>query len=664
MPTRIDNHDRERVIEATDLVELIGEHLDVRPKGREHVCMCPFHDDSKPSLTIVTHRDRPFYHCFACQAHGDAISFMMEYHKMSFPEALRTLAERAGIQLKESEAARVQNSRRADLLRATKAAAGWYRKHLLDEASGRVARGILAERGVTEATSETFGIGVAPDGWDGLCTKVQELERHARGGDRDPIPFEAFIESALLKPRREGKGHYDVFRNRLIFPICDEMGRPIAFGARRLDPEDEPKYLNSPESELFDKSRVLYGLHLAKKAIIEQGHAVVVEGYTDVIACHQAGHANVVATLGTALTPSHASKLQRLCQKVTLLFDGDTAGMKAANRAAEVFFNSEIDVRICSLPSGSDPDELLRTEEGRADFQAHLDGALDILEHITTGFRTEFRAAEGITARQRVMRNLLDRLATLGFDRASGLRKHLVLDAISTTTGMPEAELTRELASRRRKERPAESAAPREPGPDHEPIEAEHAPAPAPQSEVSPRRREAERRVLALFLYSPELASQSLDAGEGMMLPASELCPAEQFDVPEHRLIAEVLIPEVEAGRHPGIDQMLLALEDPAAAGLIADLFRFGSEMIRNTQDPDLELLQTTCEDLAHTARLERFVDEKRAEPDQPHPVSLSDQLDRIRRRGSDRSILPRVERPKKPMSPPLFKKSDRRPRR
>ncbi|MEC7352510.1 MAG: hypothetical protein VYD99_05230, partial [Planctomycetota bacterium] len=228
----------------------------------------------------------------------------------------------------------------------------------------------------------------------------------------------------------------------------------------------------------------------------------------------------------------------------------------------------------------------------------------------------------------------------------------------------PEAARTRERASRRRKERPAEAAAPREPEPAQDPIEAGHAPPPFPGPEVSPRRREAERRVLALFLYSPELASQSLDAGEGMMLPASELCPAEQFDVPEHRMIAEVLIREVEAGRHPGIDQMLLALEDPTAAALIADLFRFGSEMIRNTQDPDLELLQTTCEDLANTARLERFAEEKRADPDQPDPASLSDQLERIRRRGSDRSILPRVERPKKPMSPPLFKKSDRRSRR
>ena len=161
MPTRIDNHDRERVIEATDLVELIGEHLDVRPKGREHVCMCPFHDDSKPSLTIVTHRDRPFYHCFACQAHGDAISFMMEYHKMSFPEALRTLAERAGIQLKESEATRVQNSRRADLLRATKAAAAWYRKHLLDEASGRAARAILARLQPVAAVQSEGCLGLA-----------------------------------------------------------------------------------------------------------------------------------------------------------------------------------------------------------------------------------------------------------------------------------------------------------------------------------------------------------------------------------------------------------------------------------------------------------------------------------------------------------------------
>ena len=664
-PTRIDNHDRERVIESTDLVELIGEHLEVKPKGREHICVCPFHDDSSPSLTIVTHRDRPFYHCFACQAHGDAISFMMEFHKMSFPEALRALAERAGIELKESHAAREHQSRRSDLLRATDAAAKWFRRHILDEHSGAIGRKILSERGITPEIAETFMIGVAPDDWEGLCSKVRELEQHARGGERTAIPFDAFIEAALLKPRREGKGYYDVFRNRLMFPICDEMGRPIAFGARRLDPDDEPKYLNSPESSLFDKSRTLYALNHARKSIIDLGHAIVVEGYTDVIACHQAGITNVVATLGTALTREHAKRLQRLCGKVTLLFDGDAAGMRAADRAAEIFFDSEIDVRICSIPGGSDPDELLRTDDGRARFDELLSSSRDILEHLTDTFRNAFKAAEGISARQQAIKNLLDRLASLGFNQASGLRRHLVLDVISSITGMPESELSGEL-SRRRRRGPSSGGAPATepaaPAPESEEVIPDH-PQPV-QVPVSTRRREAERRVLALFITSPDLAALPVDAGEGMMLPASELFPCEQFEVPAHRSLASVIVPAIESGDRPSVDQLLLAVEDREAAGLVAELFRFGSQMIENSEAGERELLERICEDLANTARMERFADERQTAGLDGRPMNLSDELERLRQRGSDRSSLPQVERPKKPMSPQLFTKPNRRNRR
>ena len=661
--SKFDNHDRERVIESTDLVALIGEHLEVRQKGREHVCVCPFHDDSKPSLTIVTHRDRPFYHCFACQAHGDAISFMMEYHKMNFPEALRALAERAGIELQESPATREKSSRRSDLLRATDAAAKWFRKHLIDEESGMTGRSVLSERGISDEIAETFMIGIAPDDWEGLCSKVQELERHARGGTRTAIPFDAFIEAALVKPRREGKGYYDVFRNRLIFPICDDMGRPIAFGARRLQPEDEPKYLNSPESSLFDKSKTLYALNLARKSIIEQGHAIVVEGYTDAIACHQAGITNVVATLGTALTKEHAKRLQRLCGKVTLLFDGDTAGIKAADRAAEVFFDSEIDVRICSLAEGLDPDELLRSEAGKAQFDQLLADSKDILEHLTGSFRTNFRAAEGISARQQVIRNLMDRLASLGFIQASGMRKHLVLDAISSITGMPESDLSLELNRRRRKSptgqnRP-ESTPPSSPHID-EPINSEA----LIEEPVSLRRREAERRVLALFINSPELAATPVDAGEGMMLPASELFPGEQFTVAVHRKLADVLVPAIESGERPTVDQLLLAVEERETAILVAELFRFGAELISNAECTESELLIQICEDLASTDRMERFATERQTAGAGASAMNLTLELERLRQRGSDRSVLPQVERPKKPMSPPLMKKNNRRSRR
>ena len=344
---RFENHERDRIIEATDLVKLIGEHVPLQPKGREHVGVCPFHDDTKPSLSVVTHKGRPFYHCFACGASGDAVGFMMDYHKMTFPETLEALAERAGIELEHAPHAGPPSdpatSKKA-LLRATEAASRWYRRRLLDETVGLEARQLLERRGIDDSMSEAFMLGIAPDAWDGLCSRIRNST-----STRDPetrTPSVRVEAASLIKPRNEGNGHYDVFRNRLIFPICDELGRPIAFGARSLSNEDQPKYLNSPESTLFDKSRTLYGLHLARKPIIDSGLAIVVEGYTDAIACHQAGFKNTVATLGTALTAAHARNFA-ICNQVTLLFDDKKAGQKAADRASEIFFDCDIDVKIC-----------------------------------------------------------------------------------------------------------------------------------------------------------------------------------------------------------------------------------------------------------------------------------------------------------------------------
>ncbi|MBT8487168.1 MAG: DNA primase, partial [Phycisphaerae bacterium] len=320
----------DQVREATDLVRLVSEHVAIQPRGREYVGLCPFHDDHKPSFAVVTHKGSSFFHCFACGASGDCFRFVMRFHSMEFGEALRYLAERAGITLQPRGAAGGERDdggpRRGDLIATQERALAFFRRVLADSAAGATARGALEDRGITPDMVDRFQLGAAPEGYDGLLRRLDASDR--------PVARAA----GLLKTRQDESGEYDAFRNRLMFPICDEVGRPVAFGGRILDPDDQPKYLNSAESPIFRKSRTLYGLHLARRSIMDASLAIVTEGYTDVIACHQAGFENVVGTLGTALTADHARILARICDTVVLLFDGDEAGQKAADRGVEVFF--------------------------------------------------------------------------------------------------------------------------------------------------------------------------------------------------------------------------------------------------------------------------------------------------------------------------------------
>ncbi len=455
--------------------------MQLRPKGREHVGLCPFHNDRTPSLAVVSHKGSGFYKCFACGAAGNAIDFMINYHRMDFPEALRHLAQRAGIEIQTGPRIASGGDERADspssLRRANEAAQRFFRRSLESEA-GAAARGIISGRGISPEMSERFGLGVAPAGSDALVQYVDRLARHsaaasgrdgarasgprdgARRGDDQPTD-EATVRGAFEAAglvRHRGGHLVDGFRNRITFPICDELGRVIAFGARKIDPEDEPKYLNSPESAIFHKSRALYALHLAKRAIVDSRTAIVVEGYTDVIACHAAGITNVVATLGTSLTRDHARILQRLCDTVVLLFDGDEAGQRAADRALEVFFSATIDVRICTLPDALDPDDLLRQPGGAERFSAAVDESPDALAHLVSRFTAALSERQGVTPRQRAIEAMLQRLAAMGLGELAPLRRRLVLEAIARAAGLPLAEIERAVPAVRARRADADRA--------------------------------------------------------------------------------------------------------------------------------------------------------------------------------------------------------------
>ena len=274
-----DRVDIERVREATDLVALISKYVPLQPKGREWLGLCPFHEDHKPSFTVVTHKQNAFYKCHACGASGDCYNFVQEYLKKDFGEAIRFLADQAGITLSTSRSGELPSESKSKLRTAMQWAAELYVAQLGKDGAGAIATNAIEARGFNETSIREFAIGVAPEGWTFLSDRVRD----------DKSRTETCIASGLVRQKEDSGRIYDTFRNRLMFPICDESGAPIAFGARRLDEDDEPKYINSPETSLFQKSKTLYGLHLASHAIREINCAIVVEGYTDVIACHQVG---------------------------------------------------------------------------------------------------------------------------------------------------------------------------------------------------------------------------------------------------------------------------------------------------------------------------------------------------------------------------------------
>ena len=359
------------VKERADIVDVVGEHVVLKKKGREFVGICPFHDDSKPSMTVSPAKQ--FYYCFSCGAGGNSIKFLMEFQRQSFSDVVLDLARRYQVPVEtvdgpQQERLRQQLSRREKLQRVLALASGWFRTQLRS-AAGQQAQAYLSEtRGLSLSTQETFELGYAPDQWDGLLKHLQQVEGCS------PELLEA---AGLVVPRKGGNGFYDRFRHRVIVPIHDRQGRVIGFGGRSLD-GSEPKYLNSPETELFEKGKHLFGLDKATNAIRKDDRAVVVEGYFDVIALHAAGITNAVASLGTALSSQQITQLCRVSdsKRIVLNFDADGAGVRAANRAIgeveQLALQGQLELRVLHLPSGKDPDEFLK-DHGSGDYRALLD---------------------------------------------------------------------------------------------------------------------------------------------------------------------------------------------------------------------------------------------------------------------------------------------------
>jgi len=347
----------EQIRAASDIVDVIGSYLPLKRAGANFVALCPFHKEKTPSFNVNPHRQ--IFHCFGCHKGGDVFAFVKEYENVDFPEAVRRLAERAKIPLEHEKNTGEQQSRhlKERLLQIHEQIAQRWQSALANEAAGQIARDYLARRGVSDEAVELFRLGYAPDLWDDTVnwakSKGHELSLVEKAG--------------LILRKQEGDSFYDRFRGRLMFPICDEQGRVIGFSGRVLSGDEKTaKYVNSPETPIFTKSKVFFGLDKSKRSVLEAGYAIVCEGQLDLIACFMAGVQNVVAPQGTAFTADHARILKRYVEEVVLCFDSDEAGQNAAVRSLDSLLASGLAVRVAVVPAPHDPDSFIKASGGAA----------------------------------------------------------------------------------------------------------------------------------------------------------------------------------------------------------------------------------------------------------------------------------------------------------
>jgi DNA primase len=550
---RFTTDSRDRVKDSADIVEIVSAYTDLQQRGQDYWGNCPFHDERTPSFK-VNPRDK-LYYCFGCEASGDVFRFVEEKEGLTFPEAVESLGERYGVELeRENEDPRAEEKRRrrARLWELLERTAKFYERYLWESPKAEKARSYLAERGLGEEVLRRFGVGMAPSPWDQVLT----------GSQRAGFKLEELLAAGLAQRGRQG-GHYDRFRNRITFPIRDQRGRVLGFGARALSPDAQPKYLNSPEGELYRKSHTLYGIDRARGAIAKAQRATVVEGYTDVLALHQAGVEEAVAIMGTAITPEQVSMLAGLTDLVVLALDADRAGADAMIRAQKVAGGRGLALRVAVMPEGEDPADML--EEGSVDrFMKLVEVAVDL-----PSFRVDVALGRGelssLTGRERVLDEVGPVLkamgeTALGFDEL--VRK--VADRLDTD---PSLVLARVRSARETGAEDGSNGGDRA--------------APRPIAATLTPRETRERALLAMCIADPQTGRRFID-----QLSDEHLSPTGQ---PALRWLREQLEDPL-AG---------LPREDAALTSLITEL------VMRAESEPASEAAMQLNFDLLEQQRLE-----------------------------------------------------------
>lgn len=418
-----------RIREQADIVEVVSQHLLLKKTGQNYTGLCPFHHEKTPSFVVSPARQ--IFHCFGCGAGGNVYHFLTKTEGLTFPEAVRALGEKVGIKIptvKRSPPNPEAEKEQARLYELNQAAVQWYHKNLLERPEARTARAYLAQRGIQTETIEAFCLGYALPSWDGLLKKMTE---------KGCSPF--LLEKAgLVSAREQQAGFYDRFRDRILFPIWNLSGQVIGLGGRVLD-EALPKYLNSPETPIYIKGRSLYAMEKARHEIARAGCVIIVEGYFDAIALHQAGVKNVVATLGTALTPFHLQMIRRFAREVILIFDPDQAGINATLRTIDLFLVSGMTARVVSLPSGQDPDNFVRNH-GTEGFLTAVRQAKKPMDYALEQFMAQ-TGVSGIDQKLRVAEQILPLLSKM----ENRMEQSHYLKKLSDELKVKEADLAHEL---------------------------------------------------------------------------------------------------------------------------------------------------------------------------------------------------------------------------
>lgn len=423
MRGRIPREFIDELLARLDVVEVINRRVPLKKAGKDFKACCPFHNEKTPSFTVS--RPKQFYHCFGCGVSGTAITFLMEFEHLSFPEAVEELAGEAGLEVPDTGPARSGDNPTLPLLEILGEASRYYKDQLRSHTDASTTIAYLKQRGLTGEIAAQFDLGYAPTGWDNLSSTAGNEEK-----------LDLMVKAGLISKRESG-GHYDRFRARVIFPIHDSKGRVIAFGGRLLD-EGEPKYLNSPETPLFHKGSELYNLHRARSAIAQQQLSIVVEGYMDVLALAQHGIDHCVATLGTATTATHLQRLFRLAPSIVFCFDGDRAGRDAAGRALEIalpLLESGRQVSFLFLPDGEDPDSVIR-DQGADTFRTLIDSATPLPDLLfdTLLNQTDLTRMDGKARLATLARPLISRVP-------EGPLRELMQQRLSDLTGVAPSGL-------------------------------------------------------------------------------------------------------------------------------------------------------------------------------------------------------------------------------
>lgn len=426
----------EEVRLQNDIVEVVSQYVPLKQKGSSYFGLCPFHNERTPSFSV--NGEKQFYYCFGCGAAGNVIGFLMEMENCDFPDALQRLADRAHIELPQPErsAEVIAAERQKEKLFELHKLAGRFYYETLQSAEGEKARAYLQKRRMDPRIARKFGIGYSPDRYDALQQHL--LEKGFSIGD--------LLKSGLVLENKDGKGYHDRFRGRLMFPIFDVQGRVVGFGGRILA-KGEPKYLNSPETILFSKSRNLYGLNFARAA--KKRELILVEGYMDMLSIYQAGFHNVVASLGTAFNQEHARTLKRFADDIILLYDSDEAGTNAALRAIPVLVKNGFRVKVTQVPDGKDPDEFIKTQ-GAAAFSRLL---VDAVHYISFEIACSRRKYHLENAEQRV--RFAQEAAAILAKPESEIERSVYLAEVSRMTGVEESAIRREMEKLTRKEEEA-----------------------------------------------------------------------------------------------------------------------------------------------------------------------------------------------------------------